>query len=237
MTNRMKRGSRIGSTGRMKAGLRVLAVVLLVAGSLWGCAGAKPALLVDHYSLEYDPPAFEGTTPLDEVLKLDRYSATEALRGPLMISRLEPYVYYADPYHRWRVNPADLATDFLARDLRSAGLFKAVFTWRDPVDARFVLKGAVEEFSETGGTDGRRSLLVLRMTLMDMSKSDVQNRVVYQKKYESSLPVEGRSAGGLAASMSRAMALLSRQIIEDASAAVRRNSGSGMPKDKMPSGK
>lgn len=236
MMNRMKSRSRIGATGRMKAGLRVWAVLLLATGWLWGCAGAKPALLVDHYSLEYDPPVFEGTAPLDEVLKLDRFSATEALRGVLMISRLEPYVYYADPYHRWRVNPADLTTDFLSRDLRSAGLFKAVFTWRDPVDARFVLKGAVEEFSETGGADGRRSLLVLRMTLMDMSKSDVQNRVVYQKKYESSLPVEGRSAAGLAAAMSRAMALLSRQIVDDAYVAVRRNSGTGETQDQIPAG-
>ncbi|PKN34926.1 MAG: hypothetical protein CVU61_06080 [Deltaproteobacteria bacterium HGW-Deltaproteobacteria-19] len=236
MMNRMKAWPGIGTLGKVHGGLRFLAVFLAV-GWLWGCTGAKPALLVDHYSLEYDPPAFEGTAPLEEVLKLNRFSTTEALRGPLMISRMEPYVYYADPYHRWRVNPADLTTDFLARDLRNAGLFKAVFTWRDPVDARFELKGAVEEFSEAGGADGRRSLLVLRITLMDRSRSDVQSRVVYQKKYESSFPVEGKNAGSLAAAMSRSMALLSRQIILDAYTAVRQNAGGGTSPEKPPTGK
>ncbi|MGV8081774.1 MAG: ABC-type transport auxiliary lipoprotein family protein [Syntrophales bacterium] len=222
--------------GQGRETLRFLAL-LLAAGWIWGCAGAKPALLVDHYSLEYDPPAIEGMTPLDEVLKLNRFSTTEALRGPLMISRMEPYVYYADPYHRWRVNPADLTTDFLARDLRNAGLFKAVFTWRDPVDARFELKGAVEEFSEAGGDGGRRSLLVLRMTLMDGSRSDIQSRVVYQKKYESSFPVEGKNAGSLAAAMSRSMAALSRRIILDAYEAIRQNAGGGKPPEEPPTGK
>ncbi|NPU83189.1 MAG: hypothetical protein HPY65_01780 [Syntrophaceae bacterium] len=236
MMNRIKMRPGAGKPGKVRGKWTVALAVLLAAGLVAGCTGAKPALLVDHYSLEYAPPAFEGMAPLEEVLKLDRFSTTEALRSPLMISRLEPYVYYADPYHRWRVNPADLATDFLVRDLRNAGLFKAVFTWRDPVDARFEIRGAVEEFSETGGAEGRRSLLVLRVTLMDMSRSDIQNRVVYQKKYEASLPVEGRGAGSLAASMSRSMALLSRQIISDAYVAVRKSAGTGMPTDKMPAG-
>lgn len=210
---------------------------LLAAGLIWGCTGAKPALLVDHYSLEYGAPAFEGVAALEEVLKVDRFSATESLRGPLMLVRMKPHVYYADPYHRWRVSPADLATDFLTRDFRSAGLFKAVFTWRDPVDARFELGGAVEDFSETGGPDGRRVLVVIRMTLQDRSRSDIRSRVLYQKKYESSLPIEGGGADDVAAAMSRSMAALSRQIILDAHAAIRGASGGGTVPEKPPAGK
>lgn len=225
-----------GMPGKTRRGLLILAV-FLAAGLSWGCAGAKPALLVDHYSLEYPPPVVEGMTALPEVLKVDRFSTTEALRGFLMISRLKPYVYYADPYHRWRVSPADLATDFLVRDFRDAGLFKAVFTWRDPVDTRFELDGSVEEFSETSGPGGRKALLVLRITLQDRSRNGIQNRVMYQKKYESDLPVESGTAEDLAASMSRSMALLSRRIIMDAYAAIQRASGGGTVSEKPPTGK
>jgi ABC-type uncharacterized transport system auxiliary subunit len=219
---------------RTGVGVLVMLALLLATGLIGGCTSAKPALLVDQYSLEYPSPALPGAAPLGEVLKVNRFSTTEALRGPMMVVRLKPNVYYADPYHRWRVSPADLATDFLVRDFRNAGLFKAVFTWRDPVDTRFEIEGAVEDFSETKGPEGNKTLLVLRITLLDRSRKDIEKRVMYQKKYASSLPVEGGGADSLASAMSRSMAHLSGQILPDAHTAIQRASGTEASPEKAP---
>ena len=56
----------------------------------------------------------------------------------------------------WRVNPGDMVTDYLLRDLRNQKLFKAVFSYREPSTARFALEGEIEQFAEVDETGGQK---------------------------------------------------------------------------------
>lgn len=187
-------------------------LIALLAGCLGGTA---PKPLVRHYSLEYPPPRVGNITRSEALLKVGRFSVDRLYIGPSMLFSRGPF--QRDAYHeqRWRVSPGDMVTDFLKRDLRHAGLFRAVLSARDAEETRFALEGGVEEFLEVDDGKSRKALLVAVVALLDFSSRDVSRRVVFQKTYRCEAPFAAEGSAGLAEAMSRAMSRLSTQVIAD----------------------
>lgn len=189
-----------------------LFVLLLVAA----CTPAKsPGRAFENYTLEYAPPAFEDRSPANELLRVERFSAAQAFNSTAMVYRSAPSVFNARTYHRWKAPPAELVNDMMLRDLRGSGLFRAVFSDYDEVDARFVLQGRLEEFLEIDDKGSRQALLSLDVTLLDRSQRDPARGVIFQKGYRALEPLEVQTPVAFARAMSRAMEKLSRQITED----------------------
>lgn len=194
-------------------------LIVLLAGCLGGTA---PPPLVRQYSLEYPPPRVENVSRTEALLKVGRFSVDRLYIGPAMLFRGGPF--RRDAYHeqRWRVSPGDMVTDFLRRDLRNAGLFRAVLSARDTEETRFVLEGGVEEFLEVDEGESRKALLVAMVTLLDLSFRDVSRRVVFQKTYRCETLFTQEGSAGLAEAMSRAMSQFSAQVISDVGGALKR---------------
>jgi ABC-type uncharacterized transport system auxiliary subunit len=191
--------------------LTSLAAVFLVL-FLSGCG--KPPMLVHQYLLEYPAPSLTGG-PLPADLKVERFAVAQAYNTTSMIYQPQAFKSQAYKYHRWRVNPGDLVTDYLVRDLRAAGRFKAVFTYESGEKTRFVLEGGVEDFQELDNPDGWQAVLALVVTLIDTSQEGVPQKVVFQKSYRVTEPMVVQTPQGLAESMSRAMAQASALISSD----------------------
>ena len=197
-------------------------IILLVIG-LTGCiGGGAPTPHVDQYILEYPPPGIGQVAGTEALLKVERFSAARLHAGPAMLYRQGPF--RRDAYHerRWRVAPADMVTDFLQRDLRHAGLFRAVLAARDPEETRFVLMGGVDEFGEVADGERRKAVLAATVTLLDLSVREIPGRVVFQKNYRCEAPFVRAGGADLAEAMSRAMSQFSAQVIADIDAALKR---------------
>jgi hypothetical protein len=108
-----------------------------------------------------------------------------------------------------------MVADFLARDWRSSGLFRAVFSYQEAEEARFKVEGTVEEFLEIDEKDGPKASMGLIVTLVDLSQRDVASRVVLQNRYWYTEPMVERSAAGLARGISRALEKGSATILQD----------------------
>ncbi len=210
-----KSGLTMGGQGlRAWSGLAGLRLILLfLALALLGCG--KPPVLVKKYIWEYPSPAFGGLAPLHEAIKVEQFGVAQAFDSPAMVYRPTLYQSEVYNYHRWRVNPGYLVTDYLLRDLRNSKLFKAVFSGDDLGKGRFVLEGGVEEIQEVDGQGGWVAALALNVTLLDTSQKEVTKRVVFQRNYRAMEPMTEQTPRGLAEGMSRAMAKLSAQIIAD----------------------
>lgn len=198
--------------------------LLLLIVSLAGClGGTAPPPLVRQYALEYPPPRVEHLSRTEALIKVQRFSADRLYVSPSMLYRDGPFRREAYHEHRWRVSPADMVTDFLRRDLRDAGLFRAVLSARDTEESRFVLEGGVQEFLEVDEGEKRRALLVVNVTLLDLSFRDIARRLMFQKTYRAERLFTQEGAAGLAEAMSRAMSELSLRVITDVDAALRRS--------------
>ena len=183
---------------------------------LSGCiGGGGPAPMTEQYVIEYSPPAYDNLSRLDESIKVSRFSMSRHLNCYSMFYKPAPFKREAYNYHRWRVNPGDMVTDYLLRDLRASGLFRAVFSRHNYENARFLLEGCVEEFIGLYEQGPGEALLKLNITLLDMNTENVTSRVIFQKNYLISEALESRTPEGLTRGMSRAMYSLSEQIMRD----------------------
>ena len=200
---------------------RWIGIILLLIGLLAGClGGAGKTPFVRQYVLEYPPPQGGGRPAIEAMVRVERFSADRMFMGHEMLYRQGPFRRDAYPGNRWRIAPGDMVTEFLRRDLRETGLFRAVLSERDADDVRFSLEGGVEEFVETRETPNRKALLAATITLLDLSRKETASLVVFQKTYRLEAAAAGEGAAGLAAGMSRAMSDLSRLAIADIASAL-----------------
>jgi ABC-type uncharacterized transport system auxiliary subunit len=201
--------------------LTQLFFVLYLAILISGCSlGGKPAYLIKQYIFEYPPPVVEGVVQTNELIKVERFSTAQDFNTLSMVYREGPFQRGIDPYHRWRVNPGDMVTDYLMRDLRKAGLFRGVFSYNGNEDVRYGLEGRVDEFLELEEKDGRKAVFGLNVTLLDLAKKETVERVVFQRDYRYIEPLATKTPEGLAQGMSQAMEKFSRQLMKDLSRAM-----------------
>lgn len=198
----------------------VAVMVLLGGGLLPGCG--KPPALIHKYVLDYATPVLPAKSVVPEALKVDLFSVAQAINTPDMVYSPGPYRSQVYQYHRWRVNPGFLVTDYLLRDLRQSGLFKAVFSYDSSARSRFVLEGGVEDFQEVDQGDSWQGVLGVNLTLLDTSKEEITQKIVFQKNYRTEEQITEKTPRGLADAMSRAMQRVSGQIIADVHQAARR---------------
>lgn len=199
-------------------GLLSLLAALLVP-FLGGCG--KPPMLVNQYILEYPAPPVGGRAKIPGAIKVELFSVAQAFNTNAMVYQPQPYKSQVYNYSRWRVNPGYLVTDYLLRDLRETGLFKAVFGPDSSGKHRFKLEGGVADFQELDEPDGWKASLALTVTLLDTNQEELPQRVVFQKTYRAQEPMPEKSPQGLAQGMSRAMEQVSARIINDTCVAAR----------------
>lgn len=204
-------------TTLMKSLFMVGIALTLIACSL----GGKPSVMVEQYALEYPPPTTQSLSPTDEVIRLERFSVAQIFNHVKMVYRQKPYQYNDYAYHRWRANPGDMLGDNLLRDLRAAGIFKSVFSYRDMENASLLLKGGVGEFYESDEKDGRKAILSVHITLMDTTSRELTKQIIFQKGYRYEEPVTEKTVRGFVQAMSMAADKLSGQVITDIREAIR----------------
>jgi ABC-type uncharacterized transport system auxiliary subunit len=189
-----------------------LAILLLV--SITGCSlGAKPSYMVNQYTLEYPSPTLKEIASINELIKVEQFSVAQTYNASAMIYKEGPNLRNVDPYNRWRTKPGEMATEYLSRDLRNSGLFRAVMSCNDIEDTRYLLEGQVDEFLDVSEKDGRKAVLSLNITFLDLKKRDMTNKVIFQRDYKVVEPYAEKTPAGFAQGMSRAMEKISRQII------------------------
>jgi ABC-type uncharacterized transport system auxiliary subunit len=117
-----------------------------------------------------------------------------------------------------------MVTDFMVRDFKDAGFLRAVFSYRQREEADYFLEGNVTDFLMTKETGQWHVLLSLDVSLIDASKTALNERVVIQKCYQALEPIDKEDPVFFAAGMSKGMAKISALIMNDVYQAIKGNS-------------
>ena len=195
----------------------LLSMVLITSCGL----GAKHSYKVNQYTLEYPSPFSKELASIKELVKVEQFSVAQTFNTSAMIYKEGPNLRNVDPYNRWRTKPGEMAAEYLVRDLRNSGLFRAVISYDDSEETRYLLEGQVDEFLESSEKDGRKAVLSLNVTFLDLTKRDTAEKVIFQRDYKGVEPYTEKTPAALAQGMSRAMEKISRQIILDLQDAVK----------------
>jgi cholesterol transport system auxiliary component len=202
---------------RKVSGLWLALVIVITAVSLLpGCFGrSKPPYLVEEYVFQYSPPSPGGNPSLKESLRIERFAVAREYNTRSMLFQPDEYRLSAYTYHRWKANPGDMAADYLFRDFRESGLFQAVFSYHSGQRTRFVLEGGVTRIHAATPKSGSLAILSLYVTLLDLLAPELSGKVCLQKAYTAEEPMTDEGPEALARAASKAMARLSREILED----------------------
>jgi len=191
-----------------------------------GCLGrTKPPFVMDQYTLDYSAPAASVSQAAQETIRVERCAVAPAFNSTAMVVKKGQYRFDTYNYSRWRVNPADMVTGFVLRDITRAGIFKATYSYYDSDLSRYILEGYIDEFCESAGDSPGKALLSVRFTLIDTSQKNPVEQVVFQKQYVHSAVMNDRSPEGLAAALSEAMKDLSGKLVSDINVSLRASAG------------
>lgn len=190
----------------------VMALMLAVSA----CVGLRGRTqILWKYTLEYASPAVQGLTPVHEALQVKLFTVAQNYNSTAMVYQPAPFKLQQYQNSKWRVNPGDMVTDYLLRDLRHQKLFKAVFSCRESSQARFALEGEIEQFAEVDEKDGSKAVLSVYVTLIDSSQKDASKMIICQKNYRVAELFDGKGPAAFAQGMSRAMEKFSRELAQD----------------------
>jgi cholesterol transport system auxiliary component len=195
----------------MKTSIFLFSLFLLV-----GCfSRSKPPYIVEQYMIEYAPPAINGLSMLPESIKIERFSISQSFNTQAMVYNLHTFKYATYNYNQWRVNPADMVTDFLLRDFRDSRIFHAVFSYRDIEKSRFVVEGGLEEFLETNDKNILKAALSASVSLLNTDQKEINKRVVFQRQYKFQETIREHTPEEFAKGMSVNMSRFSEQLVKD----------------------
>jgi len=195
---------------------RVSALFLSLSFVLCACIpSSKPRNKIEFYTLEYEIPQKSSLKQLPFVLRIERFSVAPSYNTSRMIYRDSSFKRNAYILHKWRANPGNLVTYFLSRDIKSAGLFKAVLPHDSGFPSSYVLEGSIDEFFEWDTEKEWKAVMALNITLMAQGEPDISKRVLFQQTYRGTKPCKEKDPKSLAAAMSQAMAEISADIRRD----------------------
>ena len=196
---------------------RTLAMSAVMVFLLSGCFGGQPGRITEQYALDYTPAEQQGGVTLPETITVGHFSAAQLYNSTAMVYQEGPNQRDQYLYHRWRVNPADLVSDYLLHDLREGGMFQGVFNHSSNESGRYLLAGDVEEFREYIDQEDHLAIVSLNVTLLDTNRPALPDRILFQKNYRIAESIDEKSAAGagLAKGMSRAMAKVSGLLLGD----------------------
>jgi ABC-type uncharacterized transport system auxiliary subunit len=188
--------------------------VLLLLLSMTSCASMKqPSLTIEHYTLEYASPKLGDLPQLAVILKVEPFSISSLYDTRQIVYRDHAFKRETYTYHRWRANPADLVTDYLARDMRNSGLFRAVLEQGSTLSPTHILEGSLDEFFEWDSAEGWKAVLTVTVTLIKAKETDMARRILFQRTFHAIQPYQEKTPQGLAEAMSEAMSRLSEELI------------------------
>lgn len=181
-----------------------------------GCStGGKPQYNVETYLLNYPAPSWNNPEKLPTSVKFHRFSIAVAYNSTSMVFRSDDYSIDSFNYSRWAVNPADMTGDSILRDMRGSGLFQAVFSRHETDASRFIVSGGIEEFYLRADSSNKKAIIGISISVQDTQEKETGKRMMFQKKYLQEEALKDSSPKGYCEAASRAMQIISREIISD----------------------
>jgi ABC-type uncharacterized transport system auxiliary subunit len=195
--------------------VRTIGMCLVLLGLMCGCAGKqKHRQTVEFYNLHYAPPGPVTQSPQPVIISIERFKAAPPYNSTRIIYSKNDFMQNKYYYHQWIMNPDEMVTHLMARDLRESNIAQAILVSESSF-AAYQLNGTVDEFFEQDQENQWNAVLSITITLTKKNESDAAKRICYQKNYKALYPCEQKNPNGLARAMSMAMASISDMIIAD----------------------
>ncbi len=138
-----------------------------------GCVSTgKPQAPIENYLIDYPAPILAKLPVIDDTIRVSRFTIATAYNNNSMIFRQDNYSLDSFNYNRWAVNPADMVSDNLLRDLQGSGYFRAAFSRYAVDEVKYIVQGGIDEFYLRKDKSTNLAVLSLEITLKDTKQRE-----------------------------------------------------------------
>lgn len=196
----------------------LLIAIFVLTMLMGGCTNIKHAPLeIHYYTLEYDPPRSVETNPLPYTIKIELFQSSPLYDSNRIIFKKEDFTRDEYTYHKWRAQPGELVSFYLARDFSDTGRFQAALSYESTLPYSHLITGVVEDFYLQKG-DTNEAVLSIAVNLVEGVHRNQGNAILMQKKYRLGIESQADGLQGFAKAMSTAMQQVSAEILRDVAA-------------------
>jgi len=164
------------------------AAILLV-----GCGGQRP---VHYYQISYPTAAPVPADALNTTLQVRPFEASTLYLDTKIVYGTGAHELGTYQQHRWAEPPIEILQDALVRGLRSAGIFRAVYTTGVDTAAPYVLSGHVYDFKEVDNAS-----IVARLTYEVRLRNRKTGDMVWTYTYSHDEPVSEKTVSSFVEAM------------------------------------
>ncbi len=193
-----------------------LIVALVTVFALSACMRSpsisKP---VYYYTLDYAPAARTFSKTLPWVLRVERFSASPPFNSQRMVYADKGLHRNAYAHFQWVAQPGELLAYSLARDLRQANAFQAVWSPDGASPPTHLVTGWIEEFLEEDSVQPPQASLRVSISLIDAREPDPVRRILFQKTFSAKSPCREAAPAALSVAMSTAVSQISGEMIAE----------------------
>ncbi len=199
--------------------LVLLGCVMLVH---YGCLNLKQEVpQFKYFALEYAPPRAKTTGKLGISIRVGRFQANTLYGTDRIIIHARPFEHRYYTFERWVIEPGQMVSELIARDLETAKVFKSIQYGRPVCCFDFEIRGNIRKIAETVEAGQRRAVLEIRSLLVKNNRAAFDEQVIFDKVYVSQKRILEEGAIGLVNAMSKAMQEISEKLINDVYLALR----------------
>ena len=199
----------------INSSITVLFLTIVATLMMGGCINLKQASLeIHYYTIEYDPPQAVNATPLPHIVKIEQFQVSPLYDSNRIVIKNEDFIRDEFIYHKWRANPGELVSFFLARDFSETRRFQASLFYESSLPYTHLITGVVEDYYLQTG-DANEAVLAVAINLVDNTRRGQDKFILMQKKYRLSVETPTGSPSDLAKAMSTAVRQISSQILNE----------------------
>ena len=198
---------------RVRATMRPVALALLCL-SLVSCeAMMKPAPDKAYFAIDVPPPA-KAKGSSDLVLRVRRVNVATPYNARTFVYKVGEGKFESDYYNGFVTSPAENLTDELIGWLAPGGPFASVIDGASSVSHQLVLESNVTAlYGDYTDRQAPQAVIEVKFFLMDDTGADT--RIVFQKTYRQTAPVDGDGPGALVKGWNAAYRQVLSEIARD----------------------
>jgi ABC-type uncharacterized transport system auxiliary subunit len=177
----------------------------------------RPYKEVSFYQIEYDAPKIEGNPYKDVVVRLSELAVAPSYQSQKILFSTGSMKRKMYDYHMWVINPGDMLSDLLTRDMVAAGLYQAVVDNRSSLIPQYELEGIIEQIYEKDDGSSWSSVLTIRFIFFAYRGG---KQILFQRVYSEDVKTGGKQPQDVVLAMSEASRRISAKVQADVNAAI-----------------
>ncbi len=184
--------------------VRVIAMVLLAATVVSGCASMRPRHEVMTYTLDLARGPGAAADASTIVLHIGRFDVSRRYEGESLVYRTGEFEYEADYYNRFLTPPGTMIREQVKKWLSRSPIVADVADRRSGSRADYTLEGEVIELYGDF-RDKAAPAAVVEMQMMLLKEGEPRTEIVFQETYSQKVPLEQTSVRMLLAGFKEAL--------------------------------